>query len=68
MNKLHIYQWKHSSLNQRLLGILQGIVAIADGLVIVITLSTFATNWEMLVASKRAKAFILQQHKKAESK
>lgn len=68
MNKLRIYQWKHSSLNQRLLGILQGIVAIANGLVIVITLGTFATNWEMLVASKRAKEFVLQRHKKAESK
>jgi hypothetical protein len=52
---MKISRWYHSSVQIHLLGILQGIASIADGLVIILSLATFGSNFELVVASYRAK-------------
>lgn len=49
-----IYRWKHPSVSAHLLGILQGFGEIADGLVTLCSLGSFASGFEMRVARLRA--------------
>lgn len=52
---LHIYRWKHSTIESHLLGVLQGIAEITDGLVTVCSLGFLCSNFDLTVSAFRAK-------------
>lgn len=58
-----IYRWKHSCAKQHILGILQGFAEIADGIVMLATLGFYASNFEGIVARKRAGEYIKELKK-----
>lgn len=61
---MKIYRWKHQNLKQHLLGFLQGFAEIADGLVTLLSLGFYASNFEMTLSRYRCYSSI-QDRKKA---
>ena len=53
-----IQRWKHPTIESHLLGILQGIAEITDGLVTVCSLGFMCSNFELTVSAFRAKRLI----------
>ena len=53
-----IQRWKHPTVESHLLGILQGIAEISDGLVTVCSLAFLCSNFELAVSAFRAKRLI----------
>ena len=58
-----IQHWKHPTVESRLLGILQGIAEITDGLVTVCSLAFMSSNFELTVSALRAKRLIARMKK-----
>ena len=53
-----IQRWKHPTIESHLLGMLQGIAEITDGLVTVCSLAFMSSNFELTVSALRAKRLI----------
>lgn len=55
---MNIYRWKHANYKQHLLGLVQGFAELLDGIITIISLGFFASNFEMTIAKYRALYFI----------
>lgn len=64
MKGLRIVRWGHSNFEQHLLGILQGFGELLDGVVTVVSLGFFCSNFEGVVSWFRAKRYIAFLKKK----
>ena len=53
-----IQRWKHPTMESHLLGILQGIAEITDGLITVCSLGFMCSNFELTVSVFRAKRLL----------
>lgn len=54
----YIHRWKHPTVESHLLGILQGIAEITDGLVTICSLAFMCSNFELTVSRLRAKRLL----------
>lgn len=52
---MRVQRWKHKNLTQQLLGVVQGLAEVLDGLVTVLSLGFLASNFAMNAAVLRVK-------------